>query len=667
MKSQPPVRSMPPRQPKFGRRKHIRSRKKPPYDEGGGHGRVVLRWLLKAMVLMLIWGGTALGLVLLWYGHDMPDVRQVAQPERRPSITILTDDGTVLTRMGDLFGRHVRLSDVPPDLVHAIVAIEDRRFYSHFGLDVIGLARATIQNILARRVVQGGSTLTQQLAKNLFLTPERTFRRKVQEMLLALWLERTYSKDQILAAYLNRVYFGAGAYGVDAAAETYFHKPVGDLNLRECAIIAGLLRAPSRFSPARDPTQAMERARVVLAAMEDAGYITVDQVKSAEANEPVPRRKPGAGGDGRYFADWVTDQVSGLLADSPQDLVISTTLDLNLQRIAERRLDATLAMDANRDVAEGALITLAPDGAVRAMVGGRDYNDSQFNRATQAMRQPGSAFKPIVYLAAIRDGMTPNDMFEDAPLTVGHWSPDNYDGTYRGPVTAREALAHSINTVAVRVLQKAGINRVIETARDLGVSSPIGHDLSIALGTISMSPLELTGVYASIAAGGRAVTPYAIKEIRNRVGQVLYRRPTITPPVTIDQQAVATLIDMMRDVVTYGTGRRAALDRPVAGKTGTSSDYHDAWFLGFTGDYVTGVWLGNDDNKPMKKVTGGSLPAAVWHDYMMEAEAKLPPRDLPGMAGSMVVQAPEGTPPPAPDSGGTGDVLGNLIKSLTGQ
>ncbi|MDD5586239.1 MAG: PBP1A family penicillin-binding protein [Alphaproteobacteria bacterium] len=625
-----------------------------------------LRWILKASVLVAIWGGVTLGAILAWYGYDMPDVRQVTQPERRPSVTILTDDGSVLARYGDLFGRHVRLGDVPPDLVHAIVAVEDRRFYGHFGIDLIGLMRATVQNILARRVVQGGSTLTQQLAKNLFLTPERTFRRKVQEMLLAFWLERTYSKDQILTAYLNRVYFGAGAYGVDAAAEAYFNKRVEDVNLREAAMLAGLLRAPSRFSPKQDPAQAMARAGIVLAAMEDAGYISGDQKNAAGANIPMPRRKPGASGDGRYFADWVTDQVNGLLANAPQDLVISTTLDFKLQRMAERHLTAILAADANKDVTQGALVTLAPDGAVRAMVGGRDYAESQFNRATQAMRQPGSSFKPVVYLAAIREGMSPYDTFEDAPLSVGHWSPENYDGQYRGSVTAREALADSINTVAVRVLQKAGIPRAIETARALGITSPIGHDLSLALGTNTLTPLELTGAYASIAAGGRAISPYAIKEIRNRSGQVLYRRPDVTPPVTVDPQAVATLVDMMTEVINSGTGRRAALGRPVAGKTGTSSDYHDAWFLGFTGDYVTGVWLGNDDNKPMKKVTGGSLPAAVWHDYMMEAEANLPVRDL--LYGSPVMTAHATETYDAPDvSSGVSDVLGGLIRSLTGQ
>jgi len=616
--------------------------------------------------------------IILWYAHDMPSIREVTQPIRRPSITILTDNGTVLTRYGDLFGRHVTLDDVPPQLVQAIIATEDRRFYKHFGMDPVGLVRALIENVRAGRVVQGGSTITQQLAKNLFLTPERTFRRKVQEMLLAIWLERTYSKEQILTAYLNRVYFGAGAYGVDAAAEAYFDKPVDKLTLRECATLAGILRAPSRFSPLRDPAQAAQRADIVLASMKAVGYIEEDERKaSSSSGAPIPRRKPGASGDGRYFADWVTDQVSGLLENAPQDIIISTTLDLDLQRIAERHLEATLAKDGNKDVTQGAVVTLAPDGAVKAMVGGRDYNDSQFNRAVQARRQPGSSFKPIVYLAAIDQGMTPNDIFEDAPIRIGKWSPENYDGKYRGPVTAREALAESLNSVAVQVMQKAGVSKVIETARALGVTSGLDPEMSLALGTNTLSPLELTGVYASIAAGGRAITPYAIKEIRNRDGQVLYVRPDIVPPVTVNPQSVSTLIDMMQDVIRYGTGRRATLGRPVAGKTGTSSDYHDAWFLGFTGNYITGIWLGNDDNKPMKKVTGGSLPAGVWHDYMMEAEYRLPQRDL-------MLELPEPAYPAIaaeyqPENGlidlndlnddeetAASDTLGDLIRKLTG-
>ncbi len=591
--------------------------------EGFGHS------LLRLVALAVIWGGVLGGAFVAYCALDLPDIHQITQPQRRPSVTLQADDGTVFARYGDLFGDHVTLEDVPKYLPEAIIAIEDRRFYSHFGVDVWGLLRAVVRNVMASHVVQGGSTLTQQLAKNLFLSPERKLKRKVQEMMLALWLEHTYTKDQILTAYLNRVYLGNGAYGVDAASRLYFGKPVRDIDLQEAAMIAGLLRAPSRFAPSHDPAQAVLRARTVLEAMVEEGYITEREKRQAIASVPPPEHKPGSAGDGRYFADWVQDQIGPLVEDASQDIVVLTTLDLNLQRTAEHDVDAILARQDNKDVSQAALVTLSYDGAVRAMVGGRDYRSSQFNRATQAMRQPGSAFKPIVYLTAIEQGMTPDDVFLDAPITLGSWSPENFDGKYRGPITARDALAESINTVAVRVFQRAGIDNVIETAHALGIASPLAREATLALGASEVTPLELTGAYASLAAGGRAVTPYAIKEIRNRQGEVLYQHPDVTLPRVVSEQAVETLTGMMEDVVRYGTGKRAALgDRPVAGKTGTSSDDRDAWFLGFTGNYTTGVWLGNDDGHAMRKIVGGSLPAQLWHDYMTEAESGLSARDL---------------------------------------
>jgi len=608
----------------------------------GSQAGELKRKLFSALILVVIWIGIIGGAFIGYCVLTLPDIHQITQPPRRPSVTLEADDGTVFARYGDLYGDHVSLSDVPKTLTEAIISIEDRRFYSHFGIDILGLMRAALRDVMARHVVQGGSTLTQQLAKNLFLSPERTFKRKVQEMLLALWLEHTYTKDQILTAYLNRVYLGSGAYGVDAAARIYFGKAAHDLDLRESAIIAGLLRAPSRLAPSHDPVQAMERAKIVLDAMEDEGYITAHEKKMAVAGVPVPDHKPGASGDGRYFADWVLEQLGSLAEDMSQDIVVSTTLNLSLERDAERQVDATLVKQENKDVSQAALVTLAWDGAVKAMIGGRDYRSSQFNRATQAMRQPGSAFKPIVYLAAIQQGLTPDDVLMDAPLTLGHWSPENFDGKYRGPITAREALAESINTVAVRVFMRVGADNVISTARALGITSPLEHDPALALGASEVTPLELTSAYAAIAAGGRAITPYGIKEIRNRQGQVLYRQPDVQLPVTVRAGAVETLVSMMQSVVSYGTGKRAALDRPVAGKTGTSSDYRDAWFIGFTGDYTTGVWLGNDDDHAMRKIVGGGLPAQLWHDYMMEAETGLPERDLlagapdqNGMAGAV--------------------------------
>ncbi len=640
-------------------------------DEGSSRSRG-RRWAifgLKALVLSVIWGGLLGGLLVVWYAWDMPDIRQVVQPERRPSITLLADDGSVLIRYGDFTGKPVTLADVPPSLVQAVMAVEDRRFRSHRGVDPLGLTRAVVHNLLAGSVVEGGSTITQQLAKNLFLTPERTARRKVQEMLLALWLEHTYTKDQILAAYLNRVYFGAGAYGVDAAAETYFGKPISAVNLRESAVLAGLLKAPSRFSPLRDPSLALERARVVLSAMVDAGYITEEQRQATLVDIPVPRRKPESGDDIRYFADWVTHQASSLIETFPQDVTILTTLDPHLQGAAGRALASTLNAEELHAVTEGTVITLAPDGAVRALVGGRDYDVSQFNRATQAQRQPGSAFKPIVYLAALEEGLSPDDVFVDEPFRIGRWEPVNYDGTYRGSVTAHEALAKSINTVAVRVLNKIGVEKAIRTARALGISSPLAPNLSLALGSSALSPLELTAAYASLAAGGRPITPYAIREIRANNGPVLYRRQEATPPVQVSSQAVARLIPMLEEVITSGTGKAAALgDRPVAGKTGTSSDYRDAWFLGFTADYTTGVWLGNDNNAPMKTVTGGAAPARLWHAYMVQAEASLPVRPLPLPGGQEENRVlPSGTRPESAPKPSSFDPIGSLLRAIMGE
>ena len=601
-----------------------------------------VRFLLRAGFVVGLWVSVAVGFYVGYCALDLPDVHQVTQAPRRPSVQMESDDGTVFARYGDLIGEHVSLSDVPASLPEAIISIEDRRFYHHFGVDVLGILRAAVRNIMAGHTVQGGSTLTQQLAKNLFLSPERAMKRKVQEVLLALWLEHTYTKDQILTAYLNRVYLGSGAYGVDAAAQTYFNKPAHDLNLRESALIAGLLRAPSRFSPMHNPAQAMDRAKVVLQAMVEEDYITDAQRRVAIASQPSAERKRGNGGEGHYFADWVYDQLGPMIADTEQDMIVKTTLDLSLERLAERHVEDMLAKQGEaRKVSEAALITVAPDGAVRALIGGRDYRQSQFNRATQAQRQPGSSFKPIVYLSAIEQGLTPDEIIPDEPLTIGDYSPENYDGKYLGAITVRQALAESINTVAVRVLQRAGVANVIATARDLGVTSPLERDAALALGASEVTPLELATVYASLAAGGKAITPYAIKEIDSRAGQVLYRHNDVTPPQVVGASSVATLTSMMEDVVKSGTGKAAALgSRQVAGKTGTTSDYRDAWFAGFTADYTTVVWMGNDDNSPTKRVTGGTLPATLWHNYMIDAERNLPETSL--KTGGVVQQIIEG-------------------------
>ncbi len=628
--------------------------------------------LAKWMLLAMIWGSLALAVVVVYYGYDLPDVHQVAQHVRRPAVTLVAADGTRFSRTGEIQGEIIDASRLPRQLIQAVIAVEDRRFYQHFGIDPVGLGRAVWVNLRHGHMVQGGSTLTQQLAKNLFLSPDRTLRRKVQEALLALWLEHVYSKDQILTAYLNRVYLGAGAYGVDAAAETYFGKSATRLSLHESAIIAGLLKAPSRYSPANSPDEANQRAQVVLETMVEAGFITPAQMAGATL-EPPPSRPAVATGVGRYFADWISDRVGSYVGYDHEDLVVTTTLDLRLQQAAEHRLSELLATQGpSNQVSQGALVALSPDGAVRAMVGGRNYTESPFNRATQALRQPGSSFKPFVYLAALGAGYTPETTVDDAPLHIGHWQPANYEKGFHGLVSLRDALAHSINTCAVRVLEQVGVERVRTLAQRLGITSPLGHDLSLALGTSEVTPLELGAAYAGIANGGRPVIPHAILDIRDNAGTVLYKLHASEADPVADPVALSGLTRMMTGVLAYGTGKAARLDRPAAGKTGTTSDYHDAWFAGFTADYVAVVWLGNDNNDEMKKVTGGTLPAKLWHDFMIDAHAGLPVRPLPYASEAALALSPEAPPltaspspvtPPAPpaDNG-----LQDLISRITG-
>ncbi len=584
---------------------------------------------LVSLATIGLWGVIAAAAALAWFAQDLPTIDRVDRYVRRPAITLTAHDGAPVQRLGELQGDLVNARDLPDHVVEAVLAIEDRRFFRHPGLDPIGLARAVVANLRAGRLVQGGSTITQQLAKNLFLSPERTLKRKLQEALLALWLELTYSKTQILSAYLNRVYLGAGTYGIEAAAETYFNKPADRLDLVEAATIAGLLKAPSRYAPTNNPRAAAERARVVLAAMVDAGFLTRDRVAAAAAAPPVPRRKPGAGGTGRHFADWVADQIGGFVGPNHPDLEVRTTLDLALQRYAERQVDALLAGPGRRHGAtQAALVVMTPDGAVRALVGGGDYRATQFNRATDARRQPGSAFKPVIYLAALADGLTPASVVLDAPIDRGGWRPGNYDGRYRGEIPLAHALAHSVNTVSVRLVERVGVPAVRRLGRRLGIGSPLGTDLSLALGTGEVTLLELTAVYAALAAGGVPAHPHGIVEVRDRSGGVLYRRRASPTGPVADPAAVAALTRMMAGVIADGTGRAARLDRPAAGKTGTSQNHRDAWFLGFTAELVCGVWVGNDDNRPMHRVTGGTLPARLWRMVMLEAHRGRPVRPL---------------------------------------
>ena len=597
--------------------------------------------------------------VVAWTGAHMPPLQSLEIPKRPPSIQIVDLNGRPLATRGDAGGTVLPLKDLPKYVPQAFVAIEDRRFYHHFGVDPFGIARAAIANILHRGVAQGASTITQQLAKNLFLTQERTIHRKLQEALLALWLERKFSKTQILELYLNRVYFGSGAYGIEQASQRYFGKPAKQMSLPEAALLAGLVKSPSRLAPTRNFDGAERRAQVVLAAMADTGFISPASEKFALAHPPHIAAQAGNGSI-NYVADWVMDAINDVLGHVDEDIVVKTTIDPALQAGAERALDEELAQKgAKAGVSQGALVAMTPNGAVRAMIGGRNYAESQFNRAVAAKRQPGSAFKPFVYLTALEHGLTPDSIRQDAPIKIGGWQPENYGHEYYGPVTLSKALALSLNTVSVRLTMEFTPMAVIRTAYRLGIASKLEPNASIALGTSEVSPLELVSAYAPFANGGLAVIPHVIERITAANGKMLYARNEQPLGRIIEARTVGMMNEMMAQTLTIGTAHKAALPGwPAAGKTGTSQDFRDAWFIGYTAHLVAGVWLGNDDGTPTKKVTGGSLPVEIWSRFMRGAHQGVPVAGLPGeqpgglmsglFGGNARPRAAESMRPPAP-------------------
>ncbi|WP_083469074.1 PBP1A family penicillin-binding protein [Methylobacterium variabile] len=537
------------------------------------------------------------------------------------ALVVRAADGQAFATRGVIKGAKLAPKEVPPVLAKAIVAIEDRRFYDHYGIDLRGLLRAALRNAAAGGTREGGSTLTQQLVRMSYLSQDRTLKRKVQEAVLALWLESQLPKDEILTRYLNAAYFGAGVYGADAAAQRYFGKPAKDLTLSEAAMLAGLVRAPSQLAPHRNLDGARGRAAQVLDAMVETGAVTkaeADAARRAPATVRVPTETPVGT---NYFVDSVAESVRGLIGTGPADATVRTTLDLTLQNIAESVIARRLDQDGERrKVSQGALVAMAPDGAILAMVGGRDYAESQFNRVTQAKRQPGSVFKLFVYLTALREGYRPDSTLVDRPTQVGEWEPENYGGRYRGAVSLRTAFAHSINTVAVQLAEAVGMPAVIETARGLGITSELPNLPSLALGSAETTLMELTRAYAAMAAGAESVEPYSVRQILARE-QPLYTRPQAPPTPARDQAARTAMLDLLSAVVREGSGKNARVSVPAGGKTGTTQDSRDAWFIGFAGDLVVGVWLGNDDNAPMAGVTGGDLPALIWHDFVTQALA----------------------------------------------
>jgi penicillin-binding protein 1A len=570
----------------------------------------VWRWrMLRWAIMLAVWGSVTAALVVVWFARDLPRPEDALDAVRRPSLLLEDSAGHVTATYGDVVGDPLRLTDMPPYLPQAAVAIEDRRFWTHGGFDGWGMLRAATVDLVSGRLRQGGSTITQQVAKNLFLSNARTLRRKVQELLLTLWLERHFSKTEILEIWLNRVYLGSGAWGVDAAARLYFGVPAKHLALWQAAVIAGLPQAPSRDNPRTDPAAARARALEVLAAMVATGAITQPQSDAAARQIKFTPRPTGGG----WFADWVASQAQPMLPPGT-DVVLRTTLDARLQSTVEARLRALLAGPGMRAHASqaAAVVLDASTGAVRALVGGRDYADGAYNRATLARRQPGSAFKPFVWLAALQHGARPDDTVLDAPLRIGAWSPADFEPGWRGEVSLADALAQSLNTAAVRLEMKyGGPSEVAAVARRLGIADKLPDLPSLALGTGEVGLLELTTAYAAFFNGGRAVTPQAVLSATADRKKIPLSWPI--PSQVIDPDLAAMMVRMLAGVVTGGTGRAAALPgRFVAGKTGTTQDNRDAWFIGYSDGEMIGTWFGNDDNTPMRAVMGGTLPATLF-------------------------------------------------------
>ena len=579
-------------------------------------------------LLASIWGSILLGLILLWFVQDLPDLNHLQTNVRTPSITIQTIDGTVINTYGDVFDEMVRVQDLPKHVPQALMAVEDRRFYYHFGVDIIGLARAAYENYRANRVVQGGSTVTQQLAKNLLFTEgsftvsDRSFKRKILEVFLAVWLEWKFSKDDILTMYLNRVYLGAGTFGIEAAAQRYFNKSARDLTVFEAAVIAGLLKAPSRFSPSSNPEKAKERAKTVLQLMQEAGFIKNAQTYFNEGIHVLENNKQES--SFKYFCDWVIELIPNFVNGMDRDLIAVTTLDPAMQRHADHVcVDHINEMGTKLKTSQLALLAMNPDGAVRAMIGGVDYKKSQFNRV-QASRQPGSAFKMFIFLAAMEEGMGPEDKIDDSPYVNGTWRPSNFTWKTRGEVSIVEAFSRSVNSVPIRLMEKVTPRKVIEAAHRLGITSPMEEHLSLSLGAIEATLLDLTSAFATYANQGRAVWPYGILEIRDKEGNILYRREEQQTQIIIKPEPLAKMRTLLRAVVDGRSGYRANVSPTVMGKTGTNGDKSgniDAWFfsmreplendIGFQ-NLVLGVWTGNDKNKRMANESSGSnLPALV--------------------------------------------------------
>jgi len=653
----------PRKQPRKGKAEPARNRKK---KRGGGLLMGLLWWGFVAC----LWGGLAVIGVIVYYGAQLPSSETWAIPERPPNIRILAADGSLISNRGQTGGEAITFRELPQYVPAAFIASEDRRFMSHFGVDPIGLLSVAVEMVEARGVTRGASTITQQVAKNLFLTPDQTLGRKVQEAILAIWLEQNFTKEEILELYMNRVYFGSGAYGIEAAAQTYFGVSARNLSLGQAAMLVGILPAPSAYNPKANPDTARDRQRLVLNAMAQEGYITRQEADAARINPDQTIRTVVAGSES-YVADWVESLMTAYIGEIEGDVVVQTTIDYKMQKDAEFIVKEAVANEGEkRGFSQAALVAMDVDGTVRAMVGGVDYQASQYNRAVTARRQPGSAFKPFVYMAAMEKGYTPDTLAEDAQFDYNGWSPRNSSGKYAGTVTLRQGLAYSLNTIAARLAIDVTPEKVIEVAMRMGISSNLSAVPSIALGAQEVNLLELTSAYAPFANGGMGVIPNVITKISDVEGNVLYEASNAGPGRVVDPNVLAAMNDMLKTAVEVGTGRGANIGGwEVGGKTGTSQESRDALFVGYTSAMVTGVWLGND-NDTGTSLSGGNVPANIWSNFMTKALEGRSPAPIPGgsYAGQLIAQQliDPNTGMPAIDPA-TGQPMVQYVDGGTGQ
>lgn len=609
----------------------------------GGSGdeprrRLDLRWLWISLAVIFTLGvGAALyaaNYVNEHYLQDLPEMpsrQALYATSRAPAIKFYDMNGEFLASRGPQYGEDISLARLPDYVPKAFLAAEDRRFYKHGAVDLWAIARAARANHQAGRVVEGGSTISQQLAKGLFLTPDQNIRRKIQEAAMAYKLEQVMTKDEVLELYLDRIYFGANTFGLDGAARTYFGKPASQLTLPEAALLAALPKAPSRMALHRNMEGALKRQRLVLERMLGEGWITEQEMNEAIANPPkLAGTALSNDGDNGYALDYATGEVLKMVGPNSPDLVVRLTIDTKLQASGAQALRRIVQGQGKASGAsQGAMIAIDAQGAIRTMVGGVDYGESVFNRAVQARRQPGSSFKPFVYAAALEKGVLPTDVRVDEPVKIDKWEPKNYGGRYRGAVTLETALAQSINTVAVKLGQEVGPAAISNLASRFGITTlPPNPNLSVALGAYEVPLIEMTSAYQVFQQAGNRITPFIVSEIATIDGQVIFSHQTASPVPAYDIHFASMMVKMMQKVVVNGTGARANFGRPAAGKTGTSQNWRDAWFIGFTPDYVAGVWVGNDNDKPMNKVTGGEVAATIWRDFMVTAHAKLPAREF---------------------------------------